>query len=72
MDFVYWWRFSGEGFASAACAAGLFLTLTGKSSDTKAGPMGGDAVAEQHEVLGVEGVLNLKNIVIFFVKIQEG
>ena len=23
--FAYWWSFSGEGSASAACAAGLFL-----------------------------------------------
>ena len=25
VDFAYWWSFSGEGSASAACAAGLFL-----------------------------------------------
>ena len=25
VDFDYWWSFSGEGSASAACAAGLFL-----------------------------------------------
>ena len=24
VDFAYWWCFSGEGSASAACAAGLF------------------------------------------------
>ena len=27
VDFSYWWIFSGEGSASAACATGLFLTL---------------------------------------------
>ena len=25
VDFSYWWRFSGEGSASAACAADLFF-----------------------------------------------
>ena len=29
MDFAYWWRFSGEGSATAACAAGLcFFVLS--------------------------------------------
>ena len=27
MDFAFWWSFSGEGSASAACAAGLFLKV---------------------------------------------
>ena len=26
VDFAYWWSFSGGGSASAACAAGLFMT----------------------------------------------
>ena len=25
VDFAYWWSFSGEGAASATCAAGLFF-----------------------------------------------
>ena len=27
VDFAYWWSFSSEGFAPAACAAGLFIIL---------------------------------------------
>ena len=27
-DFAYWWSFSGEGCASAACAPGLFFIFT--------------------------------------------
>ena len=27
VDFAYWWSFSDEGSASAACAAGLFLSI---------------------------------------------
>ena len=29
VDFTYWWNFSGEGSASVACAAGLFITQSG-------------------------------------------
>ena len=28
VDFAYWWSFSGEGYASAACAAGFFLDIS--------------------------------------------
>ena len=28
VDFAYWWSFSGEGSASAACAAGLLKYLS--------------------------------------------
>ena len=30
VDFFYWWSFSGEGSASAACAAGLFFSTNTK------------------------------------------